>query len=405
MTNSGSWALAPRAPLLDLGYAALRKDNQTFSTIAKMPRQTPAAKKKTKAALKANKPVYDDGKTPETNPTNAQSRGDQQRLLNIFSDAFGSILSSGRFPILLQEIKQALFNRNFGTAFGKEEYLEAYAARWSPTRALCYASLFRRVQPHIDAMLAHTPDNEVNLPSLQELQQSSDVEITKAAPNPCRVFKMLCIGGCAAEQVAFASHVRDFNYCGELTLLDAAPWTAVTSKLQSQLTSAPPLSKYASATAKAANAALIDPSLLAHSFSQVDVLALDRQESAELFVSTQPLVLTMLFTLNELYAEGGIGKTTRFLHMLSELLPSGSLLLVVDSPGSYSETVVGKENKRYPMQWLLDHTLMDVQDAAHSWERLSSEESTWFRLPEGLHYPIQLENMRYQLHLYRIQKK
>jgi len=80
--------------------------------------------------------------------------------------------------------------------------------------------------------------------------------------------------------------------------------------------------------------------------------------------------------------------------------------LVVDSPGSYSETMVGSESKKYPMKWLLDHTLLekenkDDKDSLAKWEKIVSEDSRWFRLANSLQYPIPLENMRYQIHLYR----
>lgn len=129
---------------------------------------------------------------------------------------------------------------------------------------------------------------------------------------------------------------------------------------------------------------------------------MDKEALKEL-LGSEPLTVTLMFTLNELYTNGGIGKTTKFLKLLSEMLPDRSLLLVVDSPGSYSEAAVGKEKKRYPMQWLLDHTLMDVRAASkdYEWEKLESHDSIWFRLPEELSYPIQLENMRYQMHLYQ----
>jgi len=82
------------------------------------------------------------------------------------------------------------------------------------------------------------------------------------------------------------------------------------------------------------------------------------------------------------------------------------MLLVVDSPGSYSETSIGKESKRYPMQWLLNHTLLETSKERGGkgdvkWEKLVSDESRWFRLADDLKYPISLENMRYQVHLYR----
>ena len=36
------------------------------------------------------------------------------------------------------------------------------------------------------------------------------------------------------------------------------------------------------------------------------------------------------------------------------------------------------------------------------WEKVHAQDSRWFRLPKGLRYPIELEDMRYQVHLYKI---
>ncbi|KAJ6782971.1 hypothetical protein PWT90_10613 [Aphanocladium album] len=72
---------------------------------------------------------------------------EQQRLLGHFTAAFDAVLTAEAFPQLLREIKQALFERDFARAFGREDYLDAYAARWSPTRALCYAAVFRTFLP------------------------------------------------------------------------------------------------------------------------------------------------------------------------------------------------------------------------------------------------------------------
>ena len=80
---------------------------------------------------------------------------------------------------------------------------------------------------------------------------------------------------------------------------------------------------------------------------------------------------------------------------------------MVDSPGSYSETAVGAQAKRYPMHWLLDKILLDTEEGepvveGRRWEKRESQTSVWFRLDAALKYPIPLEDMRYQLHLYRI---
>lgn len=346
--------------------------------------------------------------------TSALNVKEQQRLLNIFSDGFKNVLSADSFPVMLQEIKQALFNRDFAAAFGREDYLQAYAARWSPTRTLCYATVLAGIDEYLEQITFLEDEDSMdtgerswvsNDRASGEPGQVVDEMATLKLGEPAtgKKLKLLSIGGCAAEHVAFASYLQQAGSRGNLTLLDSGPWSQVVSLLQTQITTPPELSKYASAAARASNTALLSEEQLSTDFVQHDVLSLETDKLHNL-VGARPLAVTLLFTLNELYTSSGIGKTTKFLRTLGEVLPGGSLLLVVDSPGSYSEAAVGKEKKRYPMQWLLDHTLLEAQTKDYSWERLESEDSVWFRLPEGLSYPIQLENMRYQMHLYRIYK-
>jgi 25S rRNA (uracil2843-N3)-methyltransferase len=334
----------------------------------------------------------------------------QQRLLDILSSSFEDVIASPSFPETLQEIKQALFHRDFATAFGKKEYLEAYAARWSPTRALCYASVLSNLRHHLDLISRPSNDTTVEATEAQNKQEGDILESSNSnagGTDPIvghpRSIKVLSIGGCAAEHVAFASYLNETALSGHITLVDAAPWSHVTSLLQTHLTTPPRLSKYASAAAKASNRALVKPSQLSIDFERCDALQLGKEHLHEL-LDGEPLLVTILFTLNELYTEGGIGKTTRFLGNLSQSLPTGSILLVLDSPGSYSEATIGKDKKRYPMQWLLDHTLLETMTTDCKWEKLESNDSIWFRLSEALSYPIQLENMRYQLHLYKIDR-
>ncbi|KAK7423130.1 hypothetical protein QQX98_001206 [Neonectria punicea] len=322
---------------------------------------------------------------PDYAALNLQHPADQQVLLDIFSDAFARVLFADGFPALLQELKQALFNRDFAAAFGREDFLEAYAARWSPTRALGYGAVFLGIRAHLKKL--------VDAPSKDA-----------AAASPRGTLRMVCVGGCAAEHLAFASYVQSQNLTGHLTLVDSGPWSSINALLEAKTTSPPPLSAYASATAKATNHALLTADQLALTHTQQDILALEAPALAEV-VGARPVIVTLMFTLNELYTRGGIAKTTKLLKNLGEVLVDGSLVLVVDSPGSYSETALGKEKKRYPMQWLLDHTLLETTEKqGYSWDKLESDESVWFRLPDVLNYPIPLENMRYQLHLYRLEK-
>ncbi|KAI0144048.1 hypothetical protein F4776DRAFT_454965 [Hypoxylon sp. NC0597] len=334
----------------------------------------------------------------------------QQRLLNIFNDTFREVLGDENFATTLQKVKQALYNRDFEAAFGSEQYLEVYAARWSPARALCYSRILNQIADDLHPLLLATPTAtaawaESDEDEVERGRLSPTVDLEEGTTSSSTL-RMLAIGGAAAEIVAFGDYLHGAGHgvVGDLTLLDTGPWGEVVRKLHTGLTTPPSLSKYASAAAKAANAALIEPATrLRSTFVQQDVLQLDSNSLSKLLGQT-PLLVTMLFTLNELYTSGGIKMTTAFLRNLTVTIPAGSLLLVVDSPGSYSEAAVGKEAKKYPMQWLLDHTLLQTDKLpleGCTWEKLNSHDSIWFRLVEGLRYPIELQDMRYQMHLYR----
>ncbi|TVY55781.1 25S rRNA (uridine(2843)-N(3))-methyltransferase [Lachnellula cervina] len=386
----------------------------------------------------------------ETNEENADSAKEptipielQQLLLNIFRDAFPGVLTSGTLQPLLQEVKAALYERDFSRAFGKSEYLEAYSVRWSPSRALCYLTILADIRKYLTEIMqqpAHGKDvlktAETNVDS-----QNRDLDpATRAADISKPGLNTACFGGGSAEVLAFggftqymrdASHIQnrgtDSLPDGEpsmmtnlsisdnfpkvnLLLLDIAQWEDVVYQLHNGLAKPPLLSKYASAAAKATNPSLLTDGDMSTTFRSQDVLETTQDQFNDL-LGKGPMLLTLLFTLNELYTTS-IGKTTAFLLKMTMAAKPGSLLLVVDSPGSYSQTNIGTEAKKYPMSWLIDHTLLEAQNSKAvtedgekkvpaSWVKLVSEDSKWFRMPEDLRYPIPLENMRYQMHLYR----
>ncbi|PWY94786.1 hypothetical protein BO94DRAFT_531720 [Aspergillus sclerotioniger CBS 115572] len=106
-----------------------------------------------------------------------------------------------------------------------------------------------------------------------------------------------------------------------------------------------------------------------------------------------------------------MAKATGFLLRLTDMLRPGTVLLVVDSPGSYSTLKLGKSGegeevreRQYPMKFLLDHTLLSVAEG--KWERVLSQDSRWWRRDAArLRYEVGegagLEDMRYQVHVYR----
>lgn len=365
----------------------------------------------------------------------------QQLLLNIFKNAFCENHNS-RLSGLIQQTKQHLFTRDFDKAFGSDDLREAYAVRWSPSRALAYTQIFYNLKPLTRRLasdcgegIGNCDQGSVDQPqdALANAQNSAeDAEGSRGKGN-----RIVCIGaGAGAEIVALGGYLSLLSSClvsdtqkaisqnegqdqtislqrVEITAIDIADWKSVVDRLQSNVTVAPPLSQYASAEAKAANTALIGSDVMVLDFVKQDVLSMAMDQMPAIFADA--LLVTLMFTLNELYTSS-MSATTNLLLALTMLLPAGSLLLVVDSPGSYSTVSVGKPSdangqstKKYPMQWLLDHTLLESAaigssknaSGEHQWEKLESQDSEWFRLPIDLRYPIELEDMRYQMHLYR----
>ncbi|CZT16653.1 uncharacterized protein RCC_02488 [Ramularia collo-cygni] len=313
----------------------------------------------------------------------------QQKCLDLFREALKPTEDDNSEA--LQEVKTHLFNRDFAQAFGKESYLRAYAGRWSPSRALAYHQVLVDVQDEVLSTFGQT---------------QTDGE---------SVFRVVSIGGGAgAELVSLATWLRmesqgAIKPCRIMeklhtTLLDIAAWDPVVAELQQAITTPPQLSAYASAAAREANEAMLAKEAYTVTFNQLDALGMTESQCKE-FIGGADLV-TMMFTLNELYSTS-VAKTQKMLARITEASRPGSHLLVVDSPGSYSTVSINGADKNYPMQWLLDLTLAgnqkrsDGDDAKPKWEKIVTDESRWFRLPAGLKYPIDLENCRYQIHLYR----
>jgi len=284
----------------------------------------------------------------------------------VFGSAFKELFTPALQP-LLQTVKQHLFNRDYAAAFGVKRNLEGYVVRWSPSRALCYTEVFMGMCGEVAEVF--------DLRKGWEGEDRSRREV-------------VCIGGGAgAEVVAVAAAVGRFlRRNGEeeggkserglhVTAIDIADWTPIIDTLRTGLTSS----------------SFISPSTYSVTFHHHDILSTPSPPPTLLPPNTS--LITLLFTTNELYAQSR-GDTTRFLLSLSALTHVGCLLLVLESAGSYSTVEIN--GKMFPMGMLLDHTLLSGE-----WEIVFKDESRWHRLPEGLKYPIDLENMRYFVRVYR----
>ncbi|KAJ5901905.1 hypothetical protein N7495_002433 [Penicillium taxi] len=334
---------------------------------------------------------------------------------------------------LIQTIKSHLYQRDFDSAFtdADEDLLRAYALRWSASRALGYTGIFKSV---LEWMREEIENKARRNPASHSMGQST---------------RVVCIGGGAgAEIVALAAAWRDLHDSAEglegeiaglslkegsegegenegenesenegakvsesklaVAALDIADWSSVVARLSETIASSDVT------TLSKCQAPLVS-SDMAVSFLKADVLGMPEGELRDFLLegstSTPSLLVTLMFTLNELFSTS-MAKTTSFLLRITELITTGAVLLVVDSPGSYSSLKLGKgveegaepQERKYPMKFLLDHTLLSV--AKGKWEQVYTQDSRWWRRDAvKLRYDVGegagLEDMRYQVHLYR----
>jgi 25S rRNA (uracil2843-N3)-methyltransferase len=329
----------------------------------------------------------------------------QQLILDIFRVTFPASQEFADLKPLLSQINEALLQGSYETVFRTEESREGYAIRWSPSHALVHANVLEQVcDKHGDSLWVE-----------QLLGDGGD------APA-----KVLCFGGGAADVMAMAGLLRHrrADAAGkpsaasspssppprpllDLHLIDAADWSGVVSKLMTGLTTPPKLSKYASAAARARNVSFLSPQALRTRCTQTQVLDLT-QEDLRSMIGPDVTLITLLFTLNDLYTTS-IRRATSFLLKLSAVVSKGCLLLVVDAHNA-SSTAGGIEDAQaesYPISWLLDKALLPNQVIAEDapvlkWEKVMGDTNRLFKFPsEKLSYAPGLENLKMQVHLFR----
>ncbi|KAJ5511799.1 hypothetical protein N7453_003902 [Penicillium expansum] len=394
----------PHAPVRETaeGPQVLERKRKSRSKRHQQTNSTPIAKPKSKKPkLKPNssrkKSLLDLSliglASQETNPAEPQSDENKDEPLDIKS--------------LIQTIKGLLYQRDFDSAFTEagEDLLRAYALRWSASRSLGYAGLLKGV-------LSWMKEEEENTRGRAR------------SKNPCT--RVVSIGGGAgAEIAALAAAWRDMGSQAQsleervanVSLEDAESQKDKKTEVEDQGVSAPSLSVMAvdignwsdvverlsrtitSADVPFSQTTKYRPPLLSEkvatetfsvAFRRADVLTLPEEGLKEILL--------------------GPSRTTGFMLKMTEILPPGAVLLVVDSPGSYSTLKLGKgpdgepQERNYPMKFLLDHTLLSV--AKGKWECVYTQDSRWWRRDAvRLRYEVGegagLEDMRFQMHVYR----
>ncbi|KLJ13407.1 hypothetical protein EMPG_11659 [Blastomyces silverae] len=405
---------------------------------------------------------------------------------------------------LVQILKTHLYNRDFLSAFAdaNEELLKAYALRWSAGRALGYAGIFASVlQMIIQHRIAAAGSNTIGqhivcigggagaeivglAAAWRWLNDGAHGRISNASGAASAAVNSNREAGISPPGIEMQpANIRDIDKSDEdrvggantqpagqhpfpdlsITSIDIADWSSLVNTLNKAMLSE------SIPSSKACPAPLISCKGTGSQgngrfrvfFKKADVLSLTDQELCSLLTPppandingdmdldritmerNEAMLVTLMFTLNELFSTS-IPKTTAFLLRLTDLLRPGTILLVVDSPGSYSTVTFATSNghstqqsstspttlpsdedsttrqaanvsavksdntrqqRNYPMRFLLEHTLLSVADG--NWERVVSDDSRWFRRDASLlKYQvgdgIGLEDMRYQIHAYR----
>ncbi|CAD1810445.1 hypothetical protein FOB58_001489 [Candida parapsilosis] len=298
-----------------------------------------------------------DRDSPSTLPFTNENSLEPYQILDAFTVCFKHILDSHELDSFIQKVKGDLYNRDYIAAFNDDNKRFGYAARWSPSRALAYASLFSNLEP------------------ITELLQESE-----------KVKRVLCVGGGAASEIvglgAVYCRLKEFHPNSpsrlDIDVVDIADWTVVVNQLTNYVKQNWVYKEHNFNT----------------QFKHEDILSTKIDDLASFDL------ITLLFTTNELFAEKR-KETIKLLQTLSTGCKSGTLLLIAESAGSFSHITIG--NKQFPVQFLIDTILVGKQGEGNgSWEIISEKESIWYRINEReVTYPLKLENMRFFYRLYR----
>lgn len=288
-----------------------------------------------------------------------------QEVIDLFKRTFTLELYQGLDNVkeLVQKVKSDLYNRDYTAAFDDNGKRVAYCCRWSPARAVAYASLFAQLEP---------------INQVVRCQQDRGDQ------------RVLCVGGGAgSELVALASlltpsrHGRSPPESGlNVHLVDIYDWNNVVTRLQDQIE---------------ANWLYNGQSQFCRmEFTPSNILKMEPEQ-----LRLQQLnLITLLFTTNELFSQDKVG-SIKFLQSLTTHCKSGCLLLITESAGSYSHITVG--SKKFPIQFLIDTVLLGRRGQQNStnWTLVDQSDSIWYRGDAELDYPMKLENMRCFYRLYR----
>lgn len=337
----------------------------------------------------------------------------QQLILDTIRTTFPAVDDFNALIPALRVVREALEQKDYCKAFGTEESSEAYTIRWSPSSALTTANVLAWMCSEMGeaAWIQQFLHNDTQKPSKIVCigRGGSDLLACATMLKHCHQNKL-------DENPRLESSSPNATTCLDphngsalidLNLIDRHDWSEIVSRLQHTLVHPPPLSKYATAKAHASNTSAIPPRALNLTVNRFDILE-SKSTGLRAMIGPNPALITLFFTLHELYSIS-IPKTTAFLLRLTSAAPKGSLLLIVDSLGAHatlSDSSNKDQEKKYPLEWLLYHALLPPKnkdseaEEQPAWAKLiTGGHEKEYKLPPSLQFPGSLENSKLQVHL------
>jgi 25S rRNA (uracil2843-N3)-methyltransferase len=280
-----------------------------------------------------------------------------------------------------------LYDKKWLDAFGDEDLLDAYAGRWVPSRVLCFRELFAESEELRKAI--------IGISEVTEEEKGEGAEKAESSTSKSRIVSLG--GGAGTEILAIASLIHGQRLVDrqegresskqypEWVGVDFGPWSGV-------------LEKFSSAFSSLWHFDLPSPC------HQMDLLKPASPNPLLPLIGGNTSLVTLIFTICELMSQSRPG-TIRLIRDLTTNLRSGGLLLVADSASDIAEFELGSSGRKWPVYMVLDAMLLGTKDdeGKAQWVKVESEDSRWFRLPEGVadNWPVKLENTRYWYRLYK----
>ncbi|KAI9245174.1 hypothetical protein EDC94DRAFT_628688 [Helicostylum pulchrum] len=294
---------------------------------------------KEEPVIKKTKASYD--KVALRERWNILGKEAEQSILSMIRKACMGAFARKDFFKILQLIKASFVQRDYEGIFTDAINLEIYTAAYVPGRALCYFEIFCRPQ------------------------------LLKFLTRPSQIY---CVGsGSGSELAAIAAamtRVPAERQRVNLVMQDIGEYESVLTSFENTIRD-----KW-----------LLTPEQLTCTYEKGDILEANEHTDKRFAESD---LITFMFVMNELFVKKA--PSMDLIQRLVKNMKKGAHLLVVESAGSFSHLKVG--NKTYMVYMLLD--------AIKDLEVVVAEDSRWYRRSDDLKYPIDVQNMRYFIRLYK----